>query len=97
VSELLTSAIEIRNSAYTVREMTGKEMQAVRKMILSDSEKFRVQAYVASICCVSPKFANEQEAANASQAVLKAISDEAFRLTQGEEEKKADAPGNSAA
>lgn len=97
MSELLTSTIEIRNSPYTVREMTGKEMQQVRKFVLSETEKFRVQTYVAFICSVSPKYATEAEAAADSQAVVAALSAEAFRLTQGDAEKKADASGDISA
>lgn len=83
--DLVTSTIVIRNTTYTVREMTGKEMAAVRKLVVDDAQKFRTQNYVASICCVDPKIASELEASALPQLVIERISDEAFRLTKGDD------------
>lgn len=80
------TTISIRGESYTVRELTGKEMQGVRKLAASDTEKVRVEAFVTHLCCIEPKYKTEAEAAELPQIVVDRVSAEAFRLTRGGDE-----------
>ena len=82
MSELVTSEVVIRDTTYTVQEMTGKVMNEVRKAI--DVDKSRVETLVVFRCLVVPKLASESEAAALPQFVVNKLSAEIFRLTNGE-------------
>lgn len=79
MSTLLTNTITVRGVAYEVREINGRTMREVRKRIKDAPET--VEAFLAWACTVEPKFASEQAAADESHLVLKALSEEAFRLS----------------
>jgi hypothetical protein len=90
MSELLTNTVTVRGATYTVREISGRHMREIRKRLKDAPET--VEAYMAWACTVDPKFASEQACADEPHAILKAISEEAFRLSStkdGDEGKNA--------
>lgn len=84
MSNLRTNTITIRGEPYVVQEMSGKVMAGARKLISDDQAKFRMEAWVTWQCCVTPKYASEDAAAAEPQAVIDAVSAEAFRLSKAE-------------
>ena len=76
---LLTNTITVRGVTYEVREINGRIMREVRKRLKDSPET--VEAFVAWACTVEPKFASESVAGDESHAVLKQLSEEAFRLS----------------
>jgi len=82
MSNLLTNVVTIRGVAYTVSEINGKVMRTTRQLIKDNNVE--VEGFVAFHCCVEPKWAKLDEALAAPHAILKAISEEAFRLSQVE-------------
>jgi len=90
MSELLTNAITVRGVTYTVKEISGRHMREIRKRLKDAPET--VEAYMAWAFAVEPKFASEQAAADEPHAILKAISEEAFRLSAA---KDGDEPKNA--
>jgi hypothetical protein len=83
MSELLTNAIKVRGVLYTVREINGRTMREVRKRLKDQPET--VEAFLAWACTEDPKFASESAAADEPHAILKALSEEAFRLSTAAE------------
>jgi hypothetical protein len=79
----LTNTIQIRGKPYVVGEMDARTMADVRKML--ETEKWRVEAFVAFRCGIDPKFASEAEVSKLPQIVADKISEEAFRLTKLDE------------
>jgi hypothetical protein len=79
MSNLLTSVIAIRGANHEVSEIDGKTMREIRRRLKETPEL--VEAYIVWRCAVDPKYATEDAAAAEPQAVLKAISEEAFRLS----------------
>lgn len=79
MSDLLKNTVTVRGIDYVVQEMTARQMAQVRKL-LSD-EKWKVEAYIAQACCVSPKI-SAAEADTLPQYVIEALSNEALRLTK---------------
>jgi hypothetical protein len=77
--KLLTNTIAVREVSYVVREINGRHMREVRKRLKDSPET--IEAYLAWACTVSPPFASESAAADEAHAVLKALSEEAFRLS----------------
>jgi hypothetical protein len=86
---LRTNRITVRGSSFEVRELSGKDMVAVRKLLAKDEWKPRLEGFVSFICCVDPKFSTEDEAHEQPMAVLSAISAEAFRLGTEDDDPKA--------
>lgn len=81
---LLSNTITVRGVSYQVREISGRIMREVRKRLKDQPET--VEAFLVWACTVDPKFASESAAADEPHALLKAISEEAFRLTNTVEE-----------
>jgi len=79
MSTLLTNTITVRGATYTVREINGRHMREIRKRLKDQPET--IEAYLAWACTEEPKFASESAAADEPHAILKAISEEAFRLS----------------
>jgi hypothetical protein len=79
MSALVSNRIPVRGVSYEVSEISGRIMREVRKRLKDQPET--VEAFIAWACTLDPKFASESAAADAAHAVLKAISEEAFRLT----------------
>lgn len=79
MSELLTSTVKVRGVSYEVREISGRIMREVRKRLKDSPET--VEAFLAWACTLNPKFASETAAADEPHFILKAISEEAFRLS----------------
>lgn len=92
MSTFRTNTIVVRGESYTVQEMSGLVMAGARKLISDEKEKFRMEAWVAWKCCLTPKFESEDAAAKEPQAIVDAISSEAFRLSKAD-----DAPKEGAA
>jgi len=82
MSGLLTNVITIRGVDYTVSEINGKVMRTTRELI--KDRNVEVEGFVAWHCCVNPKWQKLEDALAAPHAILKAISEEAFRLSQAE-------------
>jgi hypothetical protein len=82
---MLTNRITVRGQEFEVRELTGKEMQGVRKLLADPLHKSRFEAYIASVACVSPKIADEKAAAEMPQIIIDKIAAEAIRLTVTDE------------
>lgn len=83
---LRTNRITVRGQSFEVRELSGKDMVAVRKLLAKEEWKPRLEGFVSFLCCVDPKFATEDDAHEQPMAVLTAISSEAFRLGGSEDE-----------
>lgn len=83
MSNLLTNVVTIRGVDYTVSEIDGKTMRGTRQRIKDSPEQ--VEAFVAWRCTLAPPFKSEDDALGAPHAILKAISEEAFRLSKIEE------------
>lgn len=83
MSDLLTNVITIRGVNYTVSEINGKTMRHTRALIKDSPPE--VEAFVAFNCCVEPKWKSLEEALAAPHIILKAISEEAFRLSRDDE------------
>ena len=81
MSDLVQNRIQVRGKDYLVRELRGREMASVRKLLASDSEKFRAPAYVSSVACVEPALGNEKACEELPNVILQAILAEAIRLT----------------
>lgn len=79
MSTLLTNTITVRDVTYTVQEISGFHMREVRKRLKERPES--IEAYLAWVCTVSPKFASENAAIDEPHFILKAVSEEAFRLS----------------
>lgn len=82
MSTLQTNTIFVRGQSYVVSEINGRTMREVRKRLKDQPET--VEAFLAWACTMEPKFASESVAVDAAHAVLKAISEEAFRLSAPE-------------
>jgi hypothetical protein len=82
MSQLRTNSIVIRGQSHVVSELTAKGMRAARKMIAD--EPGRAEVFIASICCVEPKY-TEAELAELPQIFADKISAEAFRLTKDDD------------
>lgn len=82
MSTLRTNSITIRGRSFTVSEMTAKGVRDSRKV--AEKEPHRLDLFVASMCCVEPKF-SEAELADEPNVFAKKISAEAFRLTAEDE------------
>src|ERR1700691_5571227 len=82
MSDLLTNTITVRGVAYTVREINGRTMREVRKRLKDQPET--IEAFIAWACTEEPKFASESAAVDVAHAILKAISEEAWRLSAPE-------------
>jgi hypothetical protein len=80
MSELVSNVILVRGLSYTVREINGRTMREVRKRLRDSPET--VEAFLAWACTVEPKFASESAATDEPHLLLKAISEEAFRLSR---------------
>jgi hypothetical protein len=89
---LRTNRITVRGESFEVRELSGKDMVAVRKLLSKDEWKPRLEGFVAFLCCVDPKFKTEDDAHELPMAVLSAISEEAFRLGREEPTEAPKAP-----
>jgi len=83
MSDLLTNVVTIRGVAYTVSEINGKVMRSTRKLIKDNAAE--VEGFVAFHCCLEPKWKSLDDALAAPHAILKTISEEAFRLSQAED------------
>jgi hypothetical protein len=79
MSSLVANTITVRGVSYEVREISGRIMREIRKRLKDQPET--VEAFMAWACTVEPKFASESAAADEPHAILKAISEEAFRLS----------------
>ena len=79
MSTLVSNTITFRDVSYEVREISGRIMREVRKRLKDQPET--VEAFLAWACTVDPKFASETAAADESHALLKAITEEAYRLS----------------
>lgn len=84
MSNLLTNVITVRGVNYTVSEIDGKTMRGARQRI--KDAPVELEGFVAFHCAKEPKFVSEAEALAAPHAILKAISEEAFRLSNAESE-----------
>lgn len=76
---LLQNTITVRDVSYTVREISGRHMREVRKRLKDAPET--VEGYLAWACTVSPPFASEGATVDEPHFILKAITEEAFRLS----------------
>jgi hypothetical protein len=75
------NTITVRGKSYLVRELSGADMIGVRKLIATPETKVHLEAFVAWKCCLEPKFETQQKTADSLPfTVMKAISEEAFRL-----------------
>lgn len=91
------NTITVRDKPYLVRELSGADMIGVRKLIATPETKVHLEAFVAWKCCLEPKFKTQQETADSLPfTVMKAISEEAFRLgNEGEPDPKEETPAAS--
>lgn len=87
MSNLTRNTIQARGVDYEVRELNGKEMAQVRRL-MADSQTYKMEQYVAQTCCLAPKL-TQKEVDELPTFVVSAISDEAFRLSKQAE------PGNA--
>jgi hypothetical protein len=76
---LRTNRISLRGEWYTVKEPSGADQIAIRKLMANDNLRHGMEAFVTHLCCVDPKF-TEVEAKEQPQGVLNGITAEAMRL-----------------
>jgi hypothetical protein len=82
---LVTNTVEIRGQSYLCKEMTARQMKAMRVLIASEKDKHRLDTWLVSEC-VEPKV-TEAEAVDLPQFVIDRLSAEVLRLTrEGETE-----------
>lgn len=90
MSTLRTNSITIRGRSFTVSEMSAKGMRDSRKVL--EKESNRLDLFVASMCCVDPKF-TEAELAEEPNIIARKIAAEAWRLTgEDDDVPKTEAP-----
>jgi hypothetical protein len=82
MSDRDTSQLPIRGVSYTVTEMSGKDMRGMRQLLANDKDKLRVEAWVVSACCESPKM-TEAEVFDLPQYVLLKLFNEILWMTNG--------------
>jgi hypothetical protein len=88
--KLITNTITIRDASYTISELDGKSMAAVRNRLAQADLKQETDIFIAFKCCVDPKFKSQDEVGELPNGVVTAIAKEALRLTGEEEASKKD-------
>lgn len=71
-------------------------MAGVRALLMKESERTRIPAYVSSIACVEPKLGTEKECAELPHIILEAIATESMRLTNPQEPTEEEDDGKKA-
>jgi hypothetical protein len=81
----LEGTVTIRGETFTVRELDAKSMREARRII--DTDKHRLEIYVAFKGTVEPKFESEEDLLKRPQIFADKLSAEIFRLTKVDDEK----------